>query len=245
MILSELRIGLQPKPVELIRQNSPTRGLRVQSLPEPNVEFNHRRESADIREGITQFGAYDNEPTKIEIVPICTPALRNNMAALIERIKTGKYKYRVSERTFSTRFTYTSIVDVPSPEQSLDECKRLLSEHPEWEGDKHLGRIFLIHTPEKGFSTDDESSPYYRVKQFLLEAGVPSQMVDTPTLQNPDWKDLNLALNLVAKCGATPWVLPDAIPDADFFVGLSYTQSNRRGSDRLMSYANVFNQYGR
>lgn len=103
----------------------------------------------------------------------------------------------------------------------------------------------MIHTPEKGFSTDDESSPYYRVKQFLLEDGVPSQMVDTPTLQNPDWKDLNLALNLVAKCGATPWVLPDAIPDANFFVGLSYTQSNRRGSDRLMGYANVFNQYGR
>lgn len=245
LALSELRIGLQPEPVALIRQNSPTRGLRVQSLPEPNVEFNHHRESANIREGITQFGAYDNEPTMIEVVPICTPALRNNMAELIERIKTGKYKYRGAERTFSTRFTYTSIVDVPSPEQNLDECRRLLSEHPEWKGDKHLGRIFLIHTPEKGFSTDDESSPYYRVKQFLLEDGVPSQMVDTPTLQNPDWKDLNLALNLVAKCGATPWVLPDAIPDADFFVGLSYTQSNRRGSDRLMGYANVFNQYGR
>jgi hypothetical protein len=43
----------------------------------------------------------------------------------------------------------------------------------------------------------------------------------------------------------TPWVLPDAIPDADFLVGLSYTQSGRRGSERLMGYAKVFNQYGR
>jgi len=52
-------------------------------------------------------------------------------------------------------------------------------------------------------------------------------MVDTPTLQDPDWKDLNLALNIIAKCGVVPWVLPDAIPDADFFVGLSYTQTVR------------------
>ena len=70
-------------------------------------------------------------------------------------------------------------------------------------------------------------------------------MVDTPTLRNPDWKDLNLALDIIAKCGVTPWVLPDAVPDADFFVGLSYTQSGPRADDRLMGYANVFNQYGR
>jgi argonaute-like protein implicated in RNA metabolism and viral defense len=42
-----------------------------------------------------------------------------------------------------------------------------------------------------------------------------------------------------------PWVLPDAIPDADFFIGLSYTQNSRKESARLMGYANVFNQYGR
>ncbi len=58
-------------------------------------------------------------------------------------------------------------------------------------------------------------------------------------------KDLNLALTIITKCGSTPWVLPDAIPDADFFIGLSYTQSRKTGSQRLMGYANVFNQYGR
>jgi len=70
-------------------------------------------------------------------------------------------------------------------------------------------------------------------------------MLDAPTLTDPDYKDLNLALNIVAKCGITPWVFPDAIPDADFFVGLSYTESRQRGSERLMGYANVFNAFGR
>jgi argonaute-like protein implicated in RNA metabolism and viral defense len=68
-------------------------------------------------------------------------------------------------------------------------------------------------------------------------------MVDTPTLQDADWKDLNLALNITAKCGVTPWVLPDTIPDADFFVGLSYTQS--KDGQRIMGFANVFNSYGK
>jgi predicted HTH transcriptional regulator len=233
---------LQPTP--LLRQET-EKELVVNSLQEPSVEFNHRHETVDIRTGITTYGSYDRSPKMLELIPICTPLLRQNMVDLIERLKTGSYKYRGSERTFSTRLTYNTVITVTSPEALLDECGRLLTEHNEWIGDENLSRIFLLYTPEKGYSSDDENSPYYRSKRFLLEQGIPCQMLDTQTLQNPDWKDLNLALNIVAKCGITPWVLPDAIPDADFFVGLSFTGNYQRGSARLMGYANVFNQYGR
>jgi argonaute-like protein implicated in RNA metabolism and viral defense len=167
------------------------------------------------------------------------------MASLIERLKAGAYKYRGAERTFHARLSYRAIVTVPSPAQALEECRRLLQEHPDWAGNKALDRLFLVHTPESAYALDDERSPYYQVKRFLLEAGVPCQMVDTPTLRNPDWKDLNLALNITAKCGIVPWVLPDALPDADFFVGLSYTQHREAAGDRLLGFANVFNEYGR
>ena len=70
-------------------------------------------------------------------------------------------------------------------------------------------------------------------------------MVDTSTIIDPEWKDLNLALNIAAKCGVTPWVLPDAIPDADFFLGLSYTQTSENDNTKLMGYANVFNSFGK
>jgi hypothetical protein len=70
-------------------------------------------------------------------------------------------------------------------------------------------------------------------------------MLDTPTLENPDCKDLNLALNIAAKCGVVPWVLPEGIPDVDCFVCLSYTQHRGKADTRLMGYANVFNRYGR
>jgi hypothetical protein len=167
------------------------------------------------------------------------------MAALIQRLKVGKFKFKGAERTFSTKFAYSSIITAPTTEGLVGECDRVLSEHPAWAGDRSLGRLFLVQTPESGYSLDDENSPYYQLKRSLLEQGLPSQMVDTPTLLNPDFKDLNLALNIIAKCGVVPWVLPGAIPDADFFVGLSYTQNYERGTTRTMGYANVFNNYGR
>lgn len=243
--IGAFRMTLEPQPTPLVRDASETEGLSTASLVEPTVEFGHQNESANIREGITKFGAYESTPKDIELVPICASSLRERMAGLIQRLKAGQFKYRGAERTFATRFSYGGIVTVPSSSETITECKRLLAEHPEWQGDQNISRIFLVHTPEAEHALDDEKSPYYQVKRFLLEAGLPCQMVDTPTLQNPDWKDLNLALNITAKCGVTPWVLPGAIPDADFFVGLSYTQAGRSDLKKTMGYANVFNQYGR
>jgi predicted HTH transcriptional regulator len=243
--LNDGSVFLQPTPAPVLRDQNIKNALIAYSLPEPNVEFNHRHETPDIRDGITKFGSYDQFQRKIELIPLCSEDLRSLMASLIERLKVGKYKYRGAERTFSARFTYRSVVTSTSDGVLWEEAQRLLTEHPEWCGDKTLDRIFLVCTPEASYSLDDEKSPYYRIKRLLLENGIPCQMVDRPTLANPDYKDLNLALNIIAKCGITPWVLPDAIPDADFFIGLSYTQHRDRIVDRLMGYANVFNQYGR
>lgn len=242
--LSDMEVNLTPEPVQLLEGGQPTeKNFPVRRLAEPSVEFREHHSSPDVRDGITKYGTYDAEPHNIELVPICLSSMRRKMEQLIERLKTGKYKYRGAERTFATRFSYTGVVTVDHSEETHVEVERLLVEHPEWRGDQDLKRMFLVHSPEQGYSQDDQSSPYYVVKRLLLEHGIPCQMVDTPTLEDADWKDLNLALNITAKCGVTPWVLPDTIPDADFFVGLSYTQS--RDGQRTMGFANVFNNYGK
>jgi hypothetical protein len=216
----------------------------VIGLQEPTVVFNERQQTADIRDGITRFGSYAHNSKQIELIPVCLNHSQVRMESLIARLQAGKFKYRGAEKTFGVKFSYPSISAVPELTRIKDGCERLLAEHPDWCGDEALRRIFLIEAPEARFASDDETSPYYAVKRLLLERGVPCQMVDTPTLDNPDWKDLNLALNLAAKCGVRPWVLPNALPDADFFVGLSYTQSERGPNERLMGYANVFNRFG-
>jgi hypothetical protein len=244
IVFGEFKVRMEAIAVSLSEHGSRSEfAFAVARLSEPVVEFRDHQKLPDVREGITKFGSFDGAPHTIELVPICLVRQRQEMESLIERLKAGKYKYRGAERTFATRFSYTTIVTTDTLEGLDREAGRLLSEHPEWCGNEQLNRLFLVHTPEEGYSTDDETSPYYVVKRRLLEAGVPCQMVDTGTLHNPDWKDLNLSLNIIAKCGITPWVLPENIPDADFFVGLSYTQS--RDGQKILGFANVFNSYGK
>ncbi|MCP4702189.1 MAG: transcriptional regulator [Gammaproteobacteria bacterium] len=245
VLLSEdWKVYLDEKPA-VFKRYEKHMPFGVQTLPEPCVEFNHQRKTPDIREGITNFGSYGNAVKQIEIVPLCAVTSEKNMAFLIQRLKGGKYRYAGSERTFHTRFTYNTIITSNSPGDIPAQCERLLKEHPDWAGNENLSRLFLVHAPENDYSRDDENAPYYRVKRLLLEHGIPCQMVNTPTLANPDWKDLNLALNIVAKCGVVPWVLPNKIADADFIIGLSYTQSKRGELQRLMGYATVFDEFGR
>ncbi len=248
--LAERVFPLKVGPIELGLSSEPVRldmssGLIPRTLAEPVVEFDRKHETSNIRDGITQFGAYDHPHDEIELVPIVAFGHRSEMQALIERLKGGKFKYKGAERTFGVRFTYATIAVMSPEEGPLETATRILGEHQNWAGDSSLKRLFLIHVPEASFALDDATSPYYRTKRFLLEAGVPCQMVDTPTLINPDYKDLNLALNIAAKCGVVPWVLPEGMPDADFLVGLSYTQHRGDANTRLMGYANVFNRYGR
>lgn len=244
LTVAGVTVLLKPSATELLRGAGVDEPLSLATLPEPVVEFSRGRTLQNIREGITKFGAYSHEPRDIELVPVCASTHRDQMARLIERLRAGKMRFQGAERTFSTRLTYATIVTTPT-EAATAEVERLLAHHPEWTGAEALPRLLLVHTPEHGYSLDDECSPYYRVKRLALERGVPCQMVDTPTLANPDYKDLNLTLNIIAKVGVAPWVLPNSIPDADFFIGLSYTKSPRGEQQRLMGFANVFNEYGR
>ena len=242
--IGDLEVNVITEPLQLVEHAKPTeKSFPVYRLAEPTVEFREHHALPDVRDGITKYGTYDTDSHNIEIIPVCLNPMRHKMEELINRLKVGKYKYRGAERTFATKFSYSTVVTVEHLKNTQDEIKRLLAEHSDWQGDSSLKRIFLVHTPEQGYLKDDHTSPYYVIKRELLEKGIPCQMVDTPTLQNADWKDLNLALNITAKCGVRPWVLPDAIPDADFFIGLSYTQS--RDGQRIMGFANVFNSYGK
>lgn len=242
---AEFRVTLDERPLALLDDGDGRRALRAQTVREPEVEFSQHRSTPNIREGITSYGAYGDEPKNVDLIAVVEPGFEQPMRDLVARLQTGKFKYKGSERTFSTRLRLAQV----STAQGIrvdEECRRLIDAYPEWRANPQLQRMFLVHTPEENFALDDVTSPYYQAKRLLLEAGVPCQMIDTPTLRNADYKDLNLALNVVAKTGVTPWVLPESIPDADFFVGLSYTSSRMADSnDRVLGFANVFNQYGR
>lgn len=237
-------ITLSNEPLRLTVDGDGKRAWRVSHVSEPEVEFGHSRATANIRDGITTFGSYKFEPRQLDIVGIVQPSYEIKIRELVTRLQRGSYKFKGVERTFATRIRLAQ-VNTAREISVQEECKRLIREFPEWSENNDLSRLMLVQTPEADFALDDTNSPYYQSKRALLEAGIPCQMIDTPTLINPDYKDLNLALNIVAKTGGTPWVLPESIPDADCFVGLSYTSNQDYPNNRLVGFANVFNEYGR
>ena len=241
-------LSMAKEPAYLLKPelSNGNRSLTVyHDFDEPAVEFYHGHDEQNILDGLSKYGSFEKEPKDIEIIPVCVPELRSQMEVLIERLQIGKFKYKGSERAFGTKFTYQTVVTAPRVEDFLSECKRLIEQTPNWVGDQSLQRIFLVYLPEDEFPVTDVNSPYYSIKELMLKKGIPIQMVNTRTLRDPNWKDFNLALNIIAKCKIVPWVLPDELPDADFFVGLSYTQHPDREINRLMGFANIFNSYGR
>lgn len=216
----------------------------VHSIKEPVVKFADNSTETNILSGLTKFGSYSNLQRIIEIVPFCITGYESKMQMLIDTLQKGSMNFKGIERTFKMGIKSLSPIAKQDANEFITECRRLLNEY-DWEGNEALDRLFLIHIPEDKYPITDIHSPYYVLKEFLLEKGIPVQMVDTPTLIDPKYKDLNLALNIVAKTGGTPWVLPAALPDADLFIGLSYAQyKNEKQLYRTMGYANVFDRFG-
>lgn len=220
---------LEP-PIFVVREN----------LEEPEVEFRDRRQTGNIAEGLTRYGSFKQVGNSIQLVLVCTHAVERKMEALVNVIQKGSRKYRGAGQTFGARFEIGKRVFVQKPEDYLSACQEVIGE---LESGKRW--LFLVYAPENIYSRRDYNSPYYQVKRYLLEVGFPSQMVKETTVENPDWKDLNLALNIIAKCGFEPWVLNKPLAESDCFIGISYSCIRmEHGVKRFVGYANVFNNLG-
>lgn len=244
-------VSIQDTPVHLqpwngITRDSQNKAFGLYTLSEPQIKVNDNHVEVKISDGLIRFGAFQpSDARKVEVIPFVISGFENGMQNLLQALSQGSTTFRGLERTFRTRISYTEAISRKNAEDFLPEIQRLLAQDAGWVGDTSLSRIFLIHIPEDRYSPTDIQSPYYSLKEFLLAQGIPVQMVDTPTLLDAKYKDLNLALNIIAKTGGIPWVLPDALPDVDLFIGLSYTQYKDKDSlYRTMGYANVFNAYG-
>jgi len=206
---------------------------------EPVFDSSNPKSAATVIEGLSQFGSYEKPEKEIPLIILCTSERAKDMQMLVKTIKQGSFKYRGTERTFgiSIKPIITELVD--TFEEYLSKCKEIVRDIPE-------NSLFLVYCPEEAYSREDYTSPYYQVKHFLLEKGYPSQMIDEETLINQKYKDFNIALDVFAKSGFVPWVLSEGLPNADLFLGISFSSVGRgTGRERVLAYVNVFDRYGK
>jgi predicted HTH transcriptional regulator len=238
LVIGPHEIQLATEPAEI---NQPPL-LMGQKLRDPKAQFDKKglRQDDDILRGLTTFGSYEKPEAEIPLVVVCPGAWASKMQAFIGRLRQGDQRYRGMETTFGVRFGAVTTVIAEPPEYETRVMEAIAQLPPD------SRPVFLVFAPEHGFSRANYDSPYYRLKHLLLEAGYPSQMVKEDTLEHPDWKDYNFALDVFAKAGFVPWVLSEGMPNADLFIGLSSSIITHKGQrQRVIGYANVFDDFGR
>lgn len=215
------------------------------NLIEPQVSFDHidqTKRAKIILKGLVQFGAYEKGVTKVRLGLLATQEIKVFIERLINRLNEGSVNYPGAEKTFGGKILLEEDRKIIC--KNIGEYEEALTQFIRTEA-KSETDVFLVYLPKEG-NLSNIQHPYYKIKSFLLKEGLTSQMVDRKTVLSPDWRDLNLALNLFVKAGNTPWVLEEAIPDVDLFIGLSSSQRTIRGNNiRLIGYVNVFDSYGR
>jgi hypothetical protein len=213
-----------------------------QKLRDPKAQFDSKglRQEEDILRGLTTFGSFEKPQTEIPLVVMCPAFWANKMQAFIGRLRQGHQRYRGMEATFGVRFGTVTTVISETREYEI-RAREAIAQLP-----RDSRPVFIVFAPERGISRANYDSSYYRLKRVLLEAGYPSQMVKEETLENPEWKDLNFALDVFAKAGFVPWVLSEGMPNVDLFIGLSSSLVTYKGQrQRVVGYANVFDDFGR
>jgi len=237
--IGNYELDLDPAPVRLL---SPTFDVRT-DLIEPFSIFDHEDEtkrSQIILEGLTRHGSFDKPKKDINLVILTTKDRLPLMNGLLERLNTGADRYLGMGKTFGCQLIVREVFTTDNLNQYLVKCEEFVR-RPDFQ---EVDLFFVFLPEEEGKASYD--SPYYEVKKLLIKNGIPSQMVDDDTLQNPKFKDLNIALNIFSKAGYTPWVLDEPLKDADLFIGLSYSSITRgKFIDRMMAYVNIFDKYGR
>ncbi|MDX2136534.1 MAG: ATP-binding protein [Chloroflexota bacterium] len=245
--LSRRAFPLTIRGYQVFLRQEPTRALQpdfaVNSfLREPAISFGDRKLSHDISKGLTSFGAYEKPDTDIPIVLMATQQQMPLLERLVVSLQHGSKRYKGFKNTFGANLKVIAKYAVPF-EQYKATCEEIVPDLP-----RSPLPLMLIYMPdERGlWSRSNHQSPYYQVKHYLLENGIPSQGVDQDTLENLDWKDLNLSLDIFAKTGHVPWVLDEGLPLADIFIGLAYSSIRIHDSlERVVAYVCVFDEFGR
>ena len=87
------------------------------------VEFGYHRETPDIRDGITHFGSFEDNPREIEIIPVVVESQRRQMEQTYRPIEVWEVQISRRWRTFASRLTYQGIIAAADPNGVVGECK--------------------------------------------------------------------------------------------------------------------------
>ncbi len=221
---------VETNPLEL--QNS-------MNLQSPTFIYDHagtqkNNQNADM--GLSNFGPYDSINFDIKspiVLSICHRNKRGDFTRFLSYLKYGLPESKYFKTGLLKKYELHDI-NYSIQELSDYQLRDYFSVISNYEDEKpHLA---IIEIPDSFRSLPDKDNPYFKIKAKLLSFEIPVQFIRTSTLSNYNEFVLNpLALQIYAKLGGTPWVLPvKRSVDREIVIGIghSWLRSNSyKGSE--------------
>ncbi len=212
---------------------SPQRNHRKFSIQNPSFIFDYSQGAAHNKPsiGLINYGPYDSTTFDIKkpnFLVVCTKSNRGAFTEFLGKLKKGipssAYfkggmigKYRLHDISFD-------IVELDN--YSISEYQNKITDYIKQS--KSLPHLAIIETNENFKKEKADNNPYYHVKSYFLGLGVPVQGIKSENIRKPDnslqWIIESIALQVYAKLGGKPWVLPSSSSiDNEIIVGIGST----------------------
>ena len=208
-----------------------TTPLKVQNsmnLQTPTFIYDHagtRKNNINADMGLSNFGPYDSMSFDIKspnVLSICHRSKRGDFTRFLSHLKDGLPDSRYFQKGLLKKY---ELQDVVYNIQEIIDYK--------WDDYLSIIRmdydeipnIAIIEIPDRFKSLSDKENPYYRIKAKLLALEIPVQFVTSSTISRYNEYILNpLALQIYAKLGGTPWVLPSQRSvDREIVIGIGHS----------------------
>lgn len=204
-----------------------TNSFRIHA-PSFLFDYNPGASDGNASRGLTEHGPYDSSTFDVKhpkVLAVLHKNHRGGFTDFLGKLKSGiphsssfksglVGKYRLYDVTFET---------VELENYGVREyAEKIVGYIREQDT---LPNLAVVETKEEFKQLPSESNPYYRVKTYLLSLGIPVQFIKNKNVRKPDrflqWICESVALQVYAKLGGRPWVLPASSSiDHEIVVGI-------------------------
>jgi len=175
--------------------------------------------------GLTNYGPYDSisfDTKAPRVLAICSGSLRGQFTKFLSNLRDGlpssKYFQKGLQKKYDLQDVNFDIKEITS--NNTEDYLNIIKHYEE--AKPHLA---IIEIPENYKRLTNELNPYYIIKAKFLSLEIPVQFVTTGLVTNHNEYKLNsIALQIYAKLGGTPWVLPaQRSVDREIVIGIGHS----------------------
>ena len=181
-------------------------------------------------QGLSNYGPYDSTIFDIKtpnILCICNRNSRGNFTKFLSGLKDGLPQSRYFQKGLQRKYDLQDVIFNIKEIQSYTIDEYLNAAKSDDDVKPHLA---IIEIPASFKQQNDQSNPYYKLKAKLLSLEIPVQFVTSEIINNNHNEYIlnSIALQIYAKLGGTPWVLPSQRSvDREIIIGIGHSWLRR------------------